>query len=269
MIFRLRRTNSPSAGFVLALGLIFPLTLSAETSSAPLNYASAVCWKYEHLPHLRAWQETEKIILTALAEGVPQLHSLAREQNDSAEQLQEFFRKLPDSDDSLTIIYLAAHQSPAGQWYFPDGTEHSWGSLIEGLAKLKSIHRLVLLDCCYAQSAALWPGWPDKIAPACLFAAPANRPTPDLLVFHRRPVDWATYFPKAVPWLKQHHFSNSDERISFFGLVWLEAWLDQPATPQNLAGWKDLSQTMEQIVQRTSPNVRADAISEISSMFPR
>lgn len=269
MIFRSRRTNSHFAGFAFALGLIIPLSLSAETSPAPINYASAVCWKYQHLPQLRAWQETEKIIATALAESFPPIHTLAREQNDSAEQLQSFLRKLPDSDEPLTIVYLAAHQSPAGQWYFPDGTEHSWGSLIESLPKLKSSHRVVLLDCCYAKSATLWPSWSDKVAPACLFAAPINRPTPDLLVFHRRPVDWTTYFPKAIPWLKQHHFNDSDERISFFGLVWLEAWLSQPAPPHDLAEWNDLSQKMTQIVEQTSSNVRADAISEISPMFPR
>jgi hypothetical protein len=239
----------------------------AAVSSSP-GYASFVCWNYSQLPQLKAWKETERIIGLTLAEAYPDLRKLPRQENGSPGQLKDFLRKLPDIPGQVDIVYLAAHQSPGGQWYFPDRSVVDWGTLMGDLPQLKNRQRIVLLDCCYASSATRWPDWSQKIAPACLFASPANRPTPDLLVFWRRPVDWAALFPGAVLWLRQHRMDDSDERISFFGLVWLETWTKESSHPRNLDEWKHLAQTMTQIAQHASTQIGADSVSDISSSFP-
>jgi len=256
------------ARFVLLACLIVPLARAAEPAAPAPGYASFVCWDYSQLPQLRAWKESEKIIAATLTEAYPALQKLPRIENGTPEQLNDFFRKLPDAHDRLTIVYLAAHQSPGGQWVFPDRRVADWGSLMENLPTPKNPQRLVLLDCCYATSASRWPGWSQKIAPACLFASPGTHITPDLFIYWRRPVDWAELFPGASRWLRQHHFDDSDERISYFGLVWLEAWTRNTAPPQSLADWNHLAQTMTQITQYASTEISADNISSITSIFP-
>jgi hypothetical protein len=272
LIFGQRARNFALAKLVIAVCLVFPAPRAAagEPASAQpsVSYASFVCWNYPQLPQLRAWKETERIVAATLTEGYPALRNLPRQENGSPDQLKDFLRALPDAPDQITLVYLAAHQSPGGQWYFPDRRVVDWGSLMGGLPTLKNPQRIVLLDCCYAASASRWPGWSEKMAPACLFASPGNRPTPDLFVFWRRPVDWAVLFPGASRWLRQHHFNDSDERISFFGLVWLEAWVREASPPRKMGEWNDLAQTMTQIARHASTQINADAISDLSSSFP-
>ncbi len=123
MIFRLyHQKNFALAKLILGLAFLAPWAAAAEPGAAPpsLNYASFVCWDYPQLPHLRAWKETERIVAATLTEGYPALGKLPRQENGSPDQLKDFLRKLPDAPDQLTVVYLAAHQSPGGQWYFPD-----------------------------------------------------------------------------------------------------------------------------------------------------
>lgn len=243
----------------------------AEQTNAPTpapGYASFVCWKYAKLPQLKAWKETERIIALTLTEAYPALRKLPREENGSPEQLKDFLRQLPDAPGQFHIVYLAAHQSPAGQWVFPDGRAVAWDSLMEGLPKLKSPQRLVLLDSCYAASVNRWPDWSRKIAPACIFAAPENSLTPDLFVFWRRPVDWAVLFPGASRWLRQHQVTASDERISYLGLIWLEAWTKTGAPPQTMRDWRSFAETMTEISRHASTQINAEDVSAISSVFP-
>ena len=253
----------------LTISLPSPAEPGAASSTHAGNYASLVCWDYSQLPKLQAWKETERILTTTLTEAYPSLHKLSREENGSPGQLKDFLRKLPDAPEQFTIVYLAAHQSPGGQWYFPDRSVADWGSLMADLPTLKNPHRIVLLDCCFAQAASRWADWPEKIAPACIFASPADRPTPDLFVFHRRPVDWArVVFPGHSRWLRQHRVTDSDERISFFGVAWLEAWTKQSSPPRTMADWNELGQTMTQIARQASTQIHAKFVSTISSSFP-
>jgi len=259
-----RRTRTAVALFVFALCLaLLPSPAIAQQAAAPA-YASFVCWNYPQLPKLRPWQQTENIIATTLTEAYPALQKLPREQNGSQQQLKDFLRQLPDQPGRITLVYLAAHQSPAGEWNFPDRTVADWGALSQNLPALKNPQRIVLLDCCYAAAADRFPDWTTRIAPACLYAAPADRPTPDLLVFWRRPVDWTDLFPGAALWLRQHHIDNSDERLSYFGLVWLQAWTQTPSPPRTLADWNRLAQTITQISRHASTEIRSSAISNIS-----
>jgi hypothetical protein len=259
------------ARFLLALyaasGLASTEALEAGVAPAPVSYSSFVCWDYAHLPQLRAWKESERLIGMTLAEGYPGLQSLAHEENGSPAQLKDFLRKLLDAPGRIDLVYLAAHQSRGGRWYFPDGSVTDWATLAEGLPPVRNPQRIVLLDCCFAQAASQWPEWPQKIAPACVFASTADQLTPDLFVFWRRPVDWAAQFPGATQWLRQHHVTDSDERISFLGLVWLEAWTKQPSPPRTMADWRNFAQAMTQIAQHASTQIHDKYVSSISASF--
>jgi len=257
-----------AVGLCLAFSLFRPATCETVATPPALGFASFVCWNYPQLPRLRGWKETEKIIATTLTEAYPNRQNLPRPENGSPDQLKDFLRRLPDAPNSMTLVYMAAHQSPSGQWYFPDGSVADWGTLMADLPKLKNTNRIVLLDCCYASSASRWPDWSQKVAPACVFASPANRPTPDLFVFHRRPVDWAVLFPGATLWLREHHFKDPDERVSFFGLVWLEAWMKEASPPQNWNDWHRLAETMSQIAQHASTQINSNSVSDIIAVFP-
>jgi len=215
---------------------------------------------------MRAWRETGDIIAATLSGSYPALPQIRRQENGSPAQLKDFLRQLPDDPNRITVVYLAAHQSPGGQWHFTDRSVASWESLLDGLPRLRNIRRIVLLDCCYAQAASLWPGWSEKIAPACIYASPQNCPTPDLFAFRRRPVDCQALFPHAFQWLKQRR-SDDDERVSFFGLVWLETWLSQPQPPQSLVDWRQFGQRMTLLARKAATQIRAGESSEIISVF--
>jgi len=269
LIFVRRGASFALAKLVVSVCLAFTVSGAASGASSPsLGYASFVCWNYPQLPKLLAWKETEKVIAATLTESYPGLQKLPRQENGSPGELNDFLRRLPDAPDQITLVYLAAHQSPAGQWYFPDHSVVDWGSIMAALPKLKNPRRIVLLDCCYASAAGRWPDWTQKIAPACLLASPGDRPTPDLFALRRRPVDWAVLFPGASLWLRQHHFVDSDERISFFGLVWLEAWTKEASPPRNWNEWSQFAQTMTQIAHHASTRINANSVSEITSVFP-
>jgi hypothetical protein len=247
--------------------LLIAVAAPAPLPAAP-TYASFVCWKYTALPPLPAWKETESIIATTLAESFPTLRTLDRRENGSPQVLKSFLAQLPDAADQITVVYLAAHQTPSGRWVFPDRSAASWGALATGLPILRAPNRIVLLDCCHARSASLWPGWSAKIAPASIFASPENARTPDLFVFRRQSVDCEALFPKAVPWLRRHHIDDLDQRVSFFGMVWLETWLNQSAPPRSLGEWKNLAQAMAARAGQVEGQVRTDEGSEISLSFP-
>ncbi len=257
--------------FLLTLSTAFAVSLAcgeSPVSPPAVGYASFVCWDYSQLPRLRAWKESEQIIATTLAEAYPGLQNLSREENGSPDQLKDFLHKLPDEPGPFTVVYLAAHQSPSGQWNFPDRSVADWGTIMSGLPNLRNPRRIVLLDCCNAQATSRWPDWTRKVAPACLYASSANQLTPDLFVFWRRPVDWDELFPGASRWLRQHHVTGSDERLSFLGLVWLEAWTREPSPPRSMADWNNLGQVMTQIAQKASTQINEKFVSAISASFP-
>ena len=259
----------PGHYVALLLALVTAFAVTPNEAEEPgIGYASFVCWDYAQLPQLLAWKESSRLIGMTLAEAYPGLRPLAHEENGSPAQLTGFLRQLPDAPDRIDLVYLAAHQSSAGQWVFPDRSVADWGTLTSDLPRLKKPHRIVLLDCCYATAASRYADWTQKVAPACVYASPADQLTPDLFVFWRRPVDWAVLFPGATLWLHRHHVTDSDERISFLGLVWLEAWAKETSPPRTMADWRDFGQAMMQISQQAATQIHARNVSAISVSFP-
>ena len=263
MIFRPSRRFLPSLRrAVWALACLL-LSTSLHAADPGVNYASFVCWKYRRLPQLAAWTETEKVIAATLAQAYPNLHTFERQENGTPDQLCQFLRQLPDDATTPTLVYLAAHQTPGGQWFFTDGTPYSWKTVLDVLPDLKGGQRLVLLDCCFARAAGEWPDWTARMG-FTLFAASPTQPTPDLAVFHRRPVDWAVSFPKAIAWMRQHD-PGPEQRLSYLGLVWLEAWQSQPQPPRTWEDWQRLTQAMTDISARTSADIRDEYMSQIGT----
>ena len=128
-------------------------------------------------------------------------------------------------------------------------------------------HRAARLLSLLAQAVNQWPDWPDKVAPASVFASTAKELTPDLAAFWRRPVDWAVLFPGATQWLRQHHVTDL-RRTHQLPRPRLARGVDKDALPsRTMADWNALGQAMTQISQQASTQIHAKYVSTISANF--
>ncbi len=235
-----------------------------EPQAAPF-YASVVEWNYPQLPKLIGWRESDTLIATVLSENY-RATRLSGECNAAGfSGWLESIHAAQSTHPTFTLIYLAAHQSPSGQWVFTDGTFLDWDQLLPSPQHLQH-PTIVMLDCCYACSADLHPNFRSNLAPdLVIYASTATEVTPDLYVYHRTPVDWTRRCPLALAWLHQHHFGGSDERLSYLGLLWLEAFLRQPHPPQNLADWQVLASTLTTLSATISKDAVLHSTSTIQS----
>ena len=191
--------------------------------------------------------------------------------NGTKKQLANWSDLNPQPDDApgkaIQIIYLAAHQSPIGQWCLADGTILSPEHVQSELLGDKKIDRVIFLDSCYARSAMPLTGGLPPTQPGAklvIFASQNNEPTPDEFVYHHSPGDWERLCPHAFQWFREHKFGGSDERISFMGIVWLEAFLTQPNPPVTVSEWRDMAKTMADLSVKIEKTVPSGSSSRIS-----
>src|SRR2546426_12842281 len=90
-------------------------TRPASSISARLD--SFVNWDYRHRKKLKGWQTTALVIQRTLSEWYPAGHSSALlVENQPPAGLPKFLSALPARRDcNFSLVYLASHQSPAGE----------------------------------------------------------------------------------------------------------------------------------------------------------
>jgi hypothetical protein len=71
-----------------------------------------------------------------------------------------------------------------------------------------------------------------------LFTSKPDQLTYQLTLASPQPVDLEERYPNSYAWLMNHMPEEWNERISFFGLMWLEAWLETTSAPESKQDWK-------------------------------
>lgn len=224
---------------------LLPALAVAETWQ-PAQFFCLLNTDYSHRP-LEGWKNTGEVIGKTLEAWYPELKKTSPCNNPSQENAQRFFNDIVATTENAQIIYLASRQTKNGEWEDVKGGEWSLESV---LPKNTSPHaaRIVLLDACYAEKIAEQNKW-REFAPLVLYAANKNQLTFELNVGSRQPIDIQKRYPQSYQWLEKNMPSDWNQRISFFGLMWLEAWLKTPTPPQSKEDWRAFFETAKQVSQ--------------------
>jgi hypothetical protein len=237
-------TASPSrnrlAQVILFLTIINCPAIAAEKPSAvrTVCFDAFVNWDFHHRQKLRGCKATAQAIQQTLhACRMRNQRPLVKE-NGTPDALRQFFCDLPgEKDCDISLVYLASHQSRAGEWDFTQGKLLPLNDLLADAKIPSHPHRIVILDTCFA-SAMQWqqPSW-QRFAPISLFASTPSEETPEISFHTPQPVDFAHRYPTVFDWLKQCLGKKWDGKISFLGFVWVQTFLSLQDPPAEMRDW--------------------------------
>jgi hypothetical protein len=164
-------------------------------------------------------------------------------ENPSPAQLRNFWQHLRQRPaDEIKIIYLAAHQSMAGEWDFPMRQLLSPLEWLPPEQDATVTSCFVILDACYARALAMVPAWNNFWGGPILYAASGQEETFELNFTERRPVDFIRRFPNESRWFKDKLGSSWSRRLSFLGLMWTQAALAEPEVNEPLLWCRAVAQ---------------------------
>ena len=256
-------TGSPG-GFLLperlrrwaAGGLAIPVFLSVAAASelregAPgrtmaaegYSFAAAVSSDYGWGKSLIGWEATSLAVQATLAEWQPSpnLKPALMVRNPSPAGLRRFLECLPGAGSGkIQVIYLAAQHTRGGAWQFTGrgAGAVAWGELLQNAPPAHPC-RVVILDVCYAAAVVTQPAWTNQLGVAAtLLASGSDELTWELDFSNRQPVNLVVRFPAAHDWLKHHLPATWDGRLSYLGLIWVQAFLQTPQPPQTVREWQ-------------------------------
>ena len=251
---------------VLLLAAVIILTAPAEKvfAARTVCFDAFVNWDFHHRQKLEAWKVTAQVIQRTL--DVWHLenpaHSLV--ENGSPDALRQFFSALPREDNcDISLVYLASHQSPAGEWDFTQKKILSLNGILDEAEIPPHSGRIVILDTCFAAAVQRPERWQKKFAPIFLFGSTASEKTP-MVNFHTpQPVDFAHRYPAAFAWLKDCLGKKWDGKISFLGFVWVETFLAVKNPPLEMRSWIDFLQKCQSTANEFREHVSRRSSSEI------
>lgn len=217
---------------VFGLLLIFDNAQASVETWKPEFFCSLTQTDYAHRP-LRGWESTAVMIQKTLQTWYPNLKTTTSS-NPSV-----FFQEVA-SRQSVQIIYIAFRQNSSGQWENLHGKFDSPQSFLQE-ANFENQPRIILLDTCYAEAVLDESKSWNHFSSLTFFASRKDQLTYELKLDSRQPFDISKHFPKAYDWIQQN-ISLSHSRISFFGLIWLQAWLETPHAPETRDDWIQFGQ---------------------------
>jgi hypothetical protein len=239
---------------------------AAETNSA----ASSVCfdgfvnWDFHHRQKLGAWKATAQVIQRTLDIWHLQSPTHSLVENGPPDALRQFFGALPGENNcDISLVYLASHQSPAGEWDFTQKKIVLLNGIFDETKISAHPRRIVILDTCFAAAMQRPALWRKKFAPIFLFASTAAEETP-MVNFHTpQPVDFAHRYPAVFAWLKECLGKKWDGKISFLGFVWVETFLAVKNRPAEIRDWIDFLQNCQSTARQFRENVSRRSSSEV------
>jgi hypothetical protein len=222
------------------------LLLSASAfGDGQIEFDSCVNWRYTYRKDLSGWRNTSLFVEQSLRQWFPGMRVGQVFENTSPKLLTNFLEKLPVSSRArVNIVYLASHQSPAGEWHFPNGSMVDWGTLIDRSHAAAHPMRVVIMDSCYASSVLRFDQW-RRFATLSVFSAAAAEDTAELDFKSRQPIDMEHRYPEVATWLKNNAPKHWDGRISLLGFVWVKAFLETPKPPLSRGDWVDFFKRCE------------------------
>jgi hypothetical protein len=233
-------------------------------AKAKVCFAGFVNWDFHHRQKLRSWKATARAIQRTLEFWYPQMRNHSLVENGSAETFRQFLHFLPrEQDCDFSFVYLASHQSPAGEWDFTQQKSMLLNRLLDGTKIPAHARRIVILDVCFAAAVQREATWQHKLAPISLFASLASEETPEANFHSPQPVNFAYRYPAAFAWLKDCLGKKWDGKISFLGFVWVQSFLTVKNRPADLKGWIDFMQRCKLVAKEFRENVNRKSSSEI------
>ncbi len=194
---------------------------------------------------LRGWQATALIIEKTLAAWYPNLRSAPPHVDPSPEEARQALSELPGpAEADVSVVYLGSRQTPGGAWQFtgPGGGCTPFSELA-GPALPSHARRIVVMDVCHAPAAL---GGDLATNSWIVMASAAHERSYELDVASPRPLDLVRRFPRAAAWLAAHMPGEWDGKVSFLGLMWLQARLQTPRAPASEDDWAAFFARMEQ-----------------------
>ena len=249
------------SGVLLASAMVQAQTRD-ELRTRPANSISArldsfVNWDYRHRKKLKGWQTTAFVIQRTLSEWYPAGHSSALlVENQPAVELPKFLSALPTRRDChFSLVYLASHQSPAGEWDFTQRRIELLCDLVAQAQPAEHPQRIVILDACFAAAVQREPKWTAAFPGVCLFSSLPSEVTPELNFRDRQPVDLSRRYPATAAWLRESLGEKWDGRISFLGFVWTQCFLATKTPPNEVADWIRFAKQCEAFAAEFRKNV--------------
>ncbi|HPA20980.1 MAG TPA: hypothetical protein PLU30_24740 [Verrucomicrobiae bacterium] len=206
-----------------------------------VQFDSFVGIHYTKLPALRGWASTAEVIRKTLSEWFPRYVQGQVIVDGSPDDLIAFLRRLPGPDAAdFSVVYLASQQAADGSWAFVNGQSVSWVDIVERSRPVPPHpRRIVIVDACYAATLERVPGWRTLFPGPVLFAASPRERTFEFRLDTRLPLDFKKRAPEAWEWSRRA-LPRWDGRMSFLGLVWMQASQSQKSGPLELGGWEEL-----------------------------
>ena len=238
-------------------------------SASGFFFAGAVSSDYGWGKSLRGWEVTSMAVQATLAEWqkTPKMKPALTVRNPSPAELRQFVEHLPGAEaGKIQVIYLAAQHTRGGAWQFTGRGDGAviWGELLQNTPPSHPC-RVVILDVCHAAAVVTQPAWANKMgAAATLLASGKDELTWELDFSNRQPVNLAVRFPAAHDWLKCHLPTTWDGRLSYLGLIWVQAFLQTPQPPQTVREWQTFFGRCEAESRRFQAEVCRQRASTIS-----
>lgn len=234
-------------------------------AKAKVCFAGFVNWDFHDRQKLRSWKATARVIQRTLEFWYPQGRNHPLVENGSPETFRQFLHSLPGEQDcDFSVVYLANHQSPAGEWDFTQQRSTLLNRLLEGARIPNHARRIVILDTCFAAAVLREEPWQEKFASISLLASLASEETPEVNFRSPQPVDFAHRYPTVFAWLKDCLGKNWDGKISFLGFVWVQSFLMLKNRPADMNGWIDFMRRCELVAKDFRENVDRKSSSEIT-----
>ncbi len=217
-----------------------PVARPAISTRYRVSFDSIVNVGYKWRRPMHGWAATELIIERTLRQWYSRLEIRPKSRDLPLEDLKVALESLPSSDQTdISIVYLASSQTRQGQWEFTRGTRRvSWPDLLGSINIRQHPRRIVLLDACHASGVMRSGLWSDRLAPSSFFASLEGERTYELNFRSPFRLDLPRRFPKANAWLRENMPADWDGKTSFFGLIWLQAFLKTAHPPETQDDWK-------------------------------
>ena len=196
---------------------------------------------------LKGWRATAIAIQKMLGEWYPERSTHTLVENGTGGTLREFLQSLPTrADCELSVVYLASHQSPNGEWDFVQKKLESLNTIIGEANAPGHPARIVIVDACFAAALQREPVWDRALESLTLFASLANEVTQELDFRSPQPIDLRRRYPVTAAWLDEHMGKSWDGRLSFLGFVWVQTFVTTKTAPVDLKGWSGFLRRCEE-----------------------
>ena len=246
---------------LLCMALLPGAALAAEDHPQPAasrtkaDLHAFVNWDFRHRRKLKGWRATATAIQRTLEQCYPARSAHSLTENGTKDALRDFFHALPTrANCDLSIVYLASHQSPEGEWDFVQKGLESMNRIVAGANVPRHSNRIIILDACFATAVKKDPVWERELHCATLFAASATEEAQELDFSTPQPIDLHRRYPAAAAWLDAHMGREWNGRLSFLGFIWVQTFVTSKAPPANEKDWTEVLRRCERTAEAFREN---------------